>query len=451
MRAPSLLLMTIFLLNPIFITANQQPYDSIDRSMLTNNSLKLNYFRGETSDFDVDVYFVGTGSVEQEKIEPDAGIYRIKSNFAFTPITIKANITGYTSWNLGNVSLMIAGVSRDASFGNQTATFGQIYVFVDNTIRLVRGVELGIFGISVIIPQGDHTVSLLYIGKDEEKGMVYDHHDFTVQIRKEDEEFEEYMTRDVQLELKIVDEFEEGVISGEVIVWSGEPMFPMSEIEEGIPDKRIIFEPMISTSSFFDNGTDQLISRQMELLFLNETGDKISIEGTVNTTGFDGLQVLQTWNTTKGIIFFMDASGLHEMGLQTIDKASIRQGTNYLGVIAIAPYGLIHKDIPCFDGSLCEGWTSTPIDWEYKVRDVEGLNASGDPVVEIDSSFDYIVTSDGVIFSATFGETTVVTSTETEESDGFTLFVSMLSIFLIRIIIYRSNMKKNLFFRRNKL
>lgn len=79
-----------------------------------------------SNEFEVDIYFVGRSALLSQEITPiKDNIYRLEDPSTIVPVTIKFNISGWTSWDLGNVSLQ--GFEHEVDFGNQSITNGQIF------------------------------------------------------------------------------------------------------------------------------------------------------------------------------------------------------------------------------------------------------------------------------------------------------------------------------------
>lgn len=177
--------LNMFIILTLIITNNA------GSSTINKQYVEPNFFLDDPN-FSSMIYFVGTGSTESNRLFPIRdNVYEIISSSTFTTITIKANASGLTSWNLGTI--YAEGWSNPMDFGNNSTTVGQFFVIIYGDISIVNTNFLGEFGIKVISPQGDHDISFLYLNRDENRYYYsYDH--IVVRIRPQKSDFTDYIS-----------------------------------------------------------------------------------------------------------------------------------------------------------------------------------------------------------------------------------------------------------------
>jgi hypothetical protein len=405
------------------------------------------YFADET--FSADIWFVGYGSTEGQRISLDTdGTYHYVDADAasgFNLVRIKTNISGYTCY----------GDCSDSSLatGNRSlfdATGGAAYVIVDgavlpagNGFMSSSGADIALSGI------GNHIVTFLYMGKDQDDGVVYGMDTITIRIATADVfPALNSATTDVNVDvtdLAAVSEFNGSATAYYDAGWS-------SWTKEDRIDPSVSFTLQDATGTT-DLGT--------VVGSLSASTTTLTISGTVNSTGFDGMQIDRVHNSTIGNTFFYDAAGLTPLAdltevtfwdntfVTTCDTTVFTP--TYLGLITFADNGRWVKDAVSYPS------------WQAPFADFEGLNTitnstNSTQTFSLDASFDFTDSFDNQVFlmssdtppaaCSTITTTTTDTNTVTDtvnttdvstktESPGFGVIVSLLTIGVIAFVAPR--------------
>lgn len=358
-----------------------------------NNGFVLAGFDDSTDDFDVEVWFVGTSAVSSgELTETDAGTYDVVSDASFTTITVKVNISGYTDWG---VSYWEDG-NETNGVDEEDFTLGQLILVIDGQASVVGNGYLNNAGSAFGLTQGDHTVTFLYAGKGPD-GFEWASDTIIVRVREAAADFGAYTTAEVDLTVDVTDEAEAGT---------------------DFYVNATYLDPI--WYSFYKNGDALNPTADIDVSYTaadaEGTLEGVTISGTVNSTGFDGLQVLgdefvlgediDTVTSTVGHHFVLDAAGVAYLGDATPAKATIRTYDNqatYVGLLVLAEFG---RTSIYFEG----------------IRDHEGMNygATG--------SFDFKIVTDG--------SQEISFETFTEEAPGFGAIEAAVGLFSLGVIAF---------------
>ncbi|MCE7737111.1 MAG: hypothetical protein GPJ54_19650 [Candidatus Heimdallarchaeota archaeon] len=361
-------------------------------STIPMETAKPDYFNGSTTDFSVDIYSVSAG----DQVRSDGsnrvplsqwGTVDYVTDTPFTLFSVMVNVTGFLFRNFG----IITYNETTVDLGNNSLIYGQMYSILDGQVNAVTQPYLTSNGLLVTVPLGDHTLTVVYISMDEQGNYYYATDSIVFRVR-ETNVFPAYIRQYIALELIISDLYEDKEISGDVIsIVSG------FSSPQGVYDRNIVFTPIVETSTTF-NGS--VLSNDDELVFVDKLNDKLDVRVSTNSTGFNDLQIYEKWNSTEGLNFLLDASGMHEID-DNLVSVSVRDGNNYIGVITLAPYGLWHRDIPYpVTGDLL-----TDPDWDSGMQYITNESVSdGSETFRIDAAFDFIYGISGVNFRAAVGE-----------------------------------------------
>ncbi|MCE7737114.1 MAG: hypothetical protein GPJ54_19665 [Candidatus Heimdallarchaeota archaeon] len=366
------------------------------------DKVQPDYFNGSTTDFSVNIYSVSIG--DEARLDGSNqiplsqwGTVDYVTDKPFTLFSVKVNVTGFLFRNFGNITYNETTVD----LGNNSLIYGQMYSILDGLVNVVTAAYLESIGLLVTIPLGDHTLTIIYISMDEHGKYYYAKDSIVFRVRKTDS-FTSYITEEIQLDLTLTDLYEDKEISGDVIsIVSNLDTAPL-----GAFDRNYIFRPEVETIINF-NGS--VITNDEELIFADMSTDRLDIDVITNSTGFNDLQIYEEWNSSRGLNFLMDASGLHEVD-NSPNSITIRDGNNYIGVITLSPYGLWHRDIP----DPVTGDYLTEPDWDTGMQVILNESvADGSEVFRIDAAFDFIYGVSGINFRAAVGER--LTSTVNEQ------------------------------------
>jgi hypothetical protein len=435
---------------------------SFGASAINNTSDRTNqtvvpatHLSGE--DFSVDIGFVGYGSTEGQRITPETGtnIYHyIDADAAagFNLVRLKTNITGYTCW----------GTCTDTSLtGDRSvwdATVGAAYIIVDGNVLPAGNGYMSSSGSDVAIAGvGDHTVTFLYIGKDQNDGHVYGYDTIILRIATDEANLGTYETSTVSISSTVDEVGVAGTTYNDTAVAYYDPSWSSWTKED--------YNEPVADVSFERNGYPVSANVVYDL-----DGSTITIGGEMNSAGFDGLQIERVQTTTLGMAFFIDASGL-----QPLDEADTLTFYNnalsdtsvctptlskitYAGVVVFADNGRWVEDAveyPSWQSPFedYEGFgtvtdaanssitydTNASMDFTYKVDAPAHFfsNDVPDSTCIQDTETFFTTTTDTI----TSQETTTSTSTKTE-SPGFGVIVSLISIGVIAFVAPRLRREK---------
>lgn len=378
----------------------------IPSNYAVNALITLDYVNGNSSEFSVDIYFVGTSFIGENELFPVSNdplpVYEhFTDNLALSVLTIKVNITGYTQWDFSNMTF------PDFLNSSESITMGQLFVILDNQITAVHYPEMDYQGLSINVPLGDHTATVLYIGKDENEGIVYASDSIMIRNYPKGTKLVPLKFDAIQASIIHEELFAEGEIRANITNWYSFGEYGYSY------DRRIRFEPTIDSKLFMDNGTEKDISEGDSLFVSKESTSELVIKVKTNSTGVDGLQHLQKWNKTRGISFVYDMTGIHPIDTSTLN---LKNGNNYLGIITLSPYGMWHKNITNGEGDSTVGEPNWRIDWN---------NFQPSSNITYHSSFDFLGNIDGIRFLVLLDvETQTFTSTN-ENTPVFTLLTGL--------------------------
>ncbi|MCE7733798.1 MAG: hypothetical protein GPJ54_02900 [Candidatus Heimdallarchaeota archaeon] len=392
----------------------------------SNNIVSLDILSEVSPNFNVTIEVVSGSIFSDKEIVPTGKVYDVHTKNQLALLSVIAKFSGYTNWNLGNVT--VPKVTQVIDLGNSTITIGQYFLMVDDNVRILSDFTIS-QGIPLSLTLGDHIVTILYIGKDADLGTVFDHESIIVRVRAEGEEFEEYNLVDVPVNLQILDTFVEGTVTANVIFETGQSMY-----------RNIAFEPTASTESFSINNEDYI--NYDNVILPTNNGHNMTASFIVNSTGFDGIQMMGEWEATQGITFFVDALGIHE---EIPESVSIHNGLNYIGVYTFSPYGLWHGDLIHGNDSLMKANTSVNYaDWDGILVDWAGqADVYAFFNLYPDSSFDFLGESSGVFINAAVGVpgTLIVDDDGTIEFPDVLIGVTIILIILVIFMIRRRRMK----------
>jgi hypothetical protein len=409
--------------------------------------------------FSVDVSFVGKGSTEGQRINVSSdGTYHFidpTADDGFNLVRLKTNITGYTCF--GDCTNSSLAADRTVF----EATAGSIFIIVDGNVLPAGAGYMSSSGSDVpIAGLGDHTVTFLYIGKDSVMGTVYAYETFIVRIATDEANLDPYVTSTTPITASVTDTAVANKYYNSSAVGYYDPSWSSwtkEDFNQPTADVSVLRDGESTSQNVVDN--------------LN--GTTLSIGGTINSTGFDGLQIVREQNTTVGNAFFLDAAGITPLGDVTeltyydnaYNPAACDDPFNritHVGVLVLADNGRWVQDAVSYPP------------WQTPFADFEGLNSVTDTLnssitYKLNASMDYtyavdsqgywfasgappagctITTTTTDISTSTSSTTTsiVTTSTRTNdvtettvktESPGFGVIVSLLSIGVIAFVAPR--------------
>lgn len=382
-----------------------------------------------TEEFSVDIYYVGTSDIDEVTIDTD-GTYHIVSEDALTLVNLKLNITGFTCWGPCATNMSDPAVN---------VTAGELFLIVNGEVAVAGSGALTSGGFDVALPQGYHFVTYMYVGEDETGGFEWAADTIAVRIQKSgttfaardtvtvpaEFTFTDVVDTDSQINVSAVYDDPSGYVGG--YTKTIDKLFPGGELT-------------------FKHGANDVDNH----LFEDELSDttKLTIGGTVNSTGFADYQWL--WNATlfdatEGQIFFIDAAGVHDVGVLPTEITMFEEGATFVGLLVLAEYGRWCRGAP--------GGQAVIPDWDGFLSMTNHTNSSD--TISFDGSFDFLGGIEGrwLGFEATRPDIvtttdvtsepgTTITSTTTKEEPGFGALVSLLALGIIAFAIPRFRKEK---------
>ncbi|MHA2248993.1 MAG: hypothetical protein ACXAD7_01465 [Candidatus Kariarchaeaceae archaeon] len=348
------------------------------------------------------------------------GTFFVPSTKPVTLIVLDLNITGFTCW----------GNCTDLTSSNASITVGQLFTIVDGKFITAHSSfnewfteddQDITFELNFPLEQGDHTVSFLYLGKDEKEGFKWASTSMIIRVHP-NSNLDPIITRTSPLSMSFTDlaDDTESLYVEAVRYNSTDDLWHRSFEYEIEGDVAI---------SYGDNTFDE-----MDEIDYSNTSTEFSITGNINSSGFDDFQDVYDYNATKGHVFIADAVGIQYLG-DNPTEIYIRQSQpgdaypaeTFIGLIVFAEYGRFKPEFEA---------------WGLPDKDFDG-DRIGDLV--IDGSFDFIGKSFGAMITDKPGNNRLITTIDTSTTSTETNIKespyfgekSMFALFIPIIILKR--------------
>ena len=319
---------------------------------------KVSVYNSHPNILSADIFAVSSNNLTYQVDDP-SNTYYFPSNGDRIPLYVLFDITGYSSWDFGNVSFF----NTTIDLGIQSITVSQAFLIVDGEVNPIRHVSINYPGFFITLTEGYHTISLIVLNFDKEKGIIYSFESIFIVVGENLPRFKRIPVTEFDLDYNI-----ESWMTFPITVWNGKYWDRLDQI------------PLDSLSISFasldisDNSTVDIYAN-------------IYIKGSIDLQ-FKEKDIIEH----NGIAFFYDVSGLHPLdGLKSVD---VRLGRNFMGIISFLPYGLWHNNL-------------SSIDMPNSVADFEYLTMTMDS--KVDSSFDFIASPLLQEFQINFIENVTIT------------------------------------------
>ncbi len=191
------------------------------------------------------------------------------------------------------------------------------------------------------VTQGDHTISFLYIGKDEVEGLKWASDSFVVRVNPDPENLDPIITQTSPLSINLADKadntsslhVESAYFDLNVGSWFYQP-----------------YEYKVTGNVAVSYGDNQL--EDIDTIDYKDGNTEFSISGVINSSGFDDYQFVHNYTATKGHIFLVDALGVQYLGnnpteitLRQTYPGSNQRAQTFIGMLVFAEYGRWHEGI----------------------------------------------------------------------------------------------------------
>lgn len=324
-------------------------------------SIAPNGYMTTSQDYSVDITRLGPSALENYTAVSD-GLYHITSDNAVTIVRMSADITGY---NLYDDVLLSAPDSYFDQALNATVSYtisdtfdnisfaGELYLIVNGDAARASKAFLTGAGADVPLTSGLNTVSLLYIGRDQDGTVTWASDTINVRIFGSDEDTSAASTFvDVAYTSTVTDAAataNETIDIQNLIYWNW-----------GEHGKNKVFEPVLNVSaSYTDAVGTASVDNSGNMLYAKSTAGTLdgsmTFSGVVDTSGFHGARHFTNYNftadaydgpalvpRTTGVTLVQDAKGLSLLGDSgTVSLLDFTGDSAYstVSLVALADYG----------------------------------------------------------------------------------------------------------------
>jgi hypothetical protein len=327
-------------------------------------SIAPNGFLSTTQDYSVDIYSAGPSGLENYTAVSD-DLYHIESDNAVTMVRLSASVSGFNTYD--NVEM--SGVWDDDNNENTTdvatskslndvAYAGELYVIVNGKAARASASFLTGTGTDVPVVPGMNTVSLLYIGRDQDGSVTWASD--TVNIRV----FGSADDSSVATETTVLN-YKNSVTDLAVAAVAADEKMNITDLiywNWGEHGKNKVFEPLMDIGASFEF-------------------DTIEFTGTTDTSGFHGAYHFENFNfttsaydgpamvpRTAGVTLIQDLNGLQVMGDSgTVTLLDSDDDFSTVSLVSLADYGT---------WDLNSDYYGYGVDWDGQFTSV-GLSAEG--------------------------------------------------------------------------
>ena len=315
-----------------------------------------------SQDYSVEITRLGPSALENYTAVSD-GLYHITSDNAVTIVRMSADVTGFNLYDdimlmaldsyfdedaNATVSYIIADTFDDIAFA------GELYLIVNGDAARASKAFLTGAGADVPLVSGMNTVSLLYVGRDQDGTVTWASDTINVRIFGSDEDTSAASTLvDVAYTSTVTDAAttaDERIDITNLIYWNW-----------GEHGKNKVFEPVLNVSASYTNGAGESssVENSGNLLYAKSASGALdgtmTFSGVVDTSGFHGAYHFMNFNFTSsaydapalvprttGVTLVQDAKGLSLLGESgTVSLLDYTGDAAYstVSLVALADYG----------------------------------------------------------------------------------------------------------------
>ena len=379
------------------------------------------------------------------------------NEFAYRNVTIpvSSGVAGYTEmlpeWIEEDVMTADAYTVEENhwedSKSDRWTTAGQLYIIIDGTVNQLTTSNIGT-AVTVVMSQGTHVVSFLYIGMDGDGTMSWASDTIVIRVLKSADDFTRLGYQSSPVTFTLTD------LAATTTTITTDPVIYDVDYSESLV-RQITYGPTADLA--YSYGGNSLVDGGR--INIADPGTTMAISGTINSSGFDGYQAkgwsfdltedypdiwthdeTPSYTATTGHVFLIDALGPHlasetdKITYFTSDavEATGNIAKTFVGLLVLSEFGYYYElnygDHACFD---CPG-------------DHDGFSGSTDGEIAFEGSFDFnpVLVGITVFDDPNFGVTSITTTTETTtgagststktvEEPGFRALISLLALGII--------------------
>jgi hypothetical protein len=329
-----------------------------------DESIAPNQFLSSGQDYSVEIISVGPSAVENYTAVSD-GYYEIESDKVITMVRLSADVQGFNGYELNFAALnesyydYVANETAymDANVTlNNVAYAGELYLVVNGEVARASASFLTSKGTDLGLTQGINTVSLLYVGRDQDGSVTWAEDTVNINVIPVDGVVDTFDVVDLPYEnyvTDLADDSPDTIDITNILYWSW-----------GDLARNKVFEPLVDVTVGY-NGTDEEFgyNEGNELIVASDDGGidgTLEFHGVVDTSGFHGTYHFENFDLasfsytdaalaprTQGVTLVQDAHGLQlleETGnvvYWSFDNADDTQDRSYsqVSIVALADYG----------------------------------------------------------------------------------------------------------------
>ena len=329
-----------------------------------DESIAPNQFLSSGQDYSVEIISVGPTAVENYTAVSE-GYYEIESDKVITIVRLSADVQGFNGYELNFAALNqsyydyvaneTAYMDADVTLDN-VAYAGELYLVVNGEVARASASFLTSKGTDLGLTQGINTVSLLYVGRDQDGSVTWAEDTININVIPVGGEVDDFDVLDLPYENYVEDlaaDSPDTIDITNILYWSW-----------GDLAKNKVFEPLVDVTLGYD-GTDAEFgyNEGNELIVASNDGGidgTLEFHGVVDTSGFHGTYHFENFDLasfsytdaalaprTQGVTLVQDANGLQLLGESgnvvywSFDNANDAEDRSYsqVSIVALADYG----------------------------------------------------------------------------------------------------------------
>ena len=329
-----------------------------------DESIAPNQFLSSGQDYSVEIISVGPSAVENYTAVSD-GYYEIESDKVITLVRLSADVQGFNGYELNfaalNQSYFDYAANETAYMDanvtlNNVAYAGELYLVVNGEVARASASFLTSKGTDLGLTQGINTVSLLYVGREQDGSVTWAEDTVNINVMPVGGVVDTVDVVDLPYENYVTDlaaDSPDTIDITNILYWSW-----------GDLARNKVFEPLVNVTVDYDATDEESVYNvDNELFVVSDDGGidgTLEFHGVVDTSGFHGtyhfgnfsLASFSYYNSslaprTQGVTLVQDANGLQlleesgNVAYFSFDYANDAEVISYsqVSIVALADYG----------------------------------------------------------------------------------------------------------------